>query len=302
MGTMPASGSRRTKVLTLLAALAVAGGSWSLATGTGSANQPARQHPFGPNPFSLARNIVRSGPPAALPTTTTTGAAAVAKAPHSVPSTHGATPTTAGAPGTAASTPSAAVLTAANVDPGRDASAARVAAELIAAVDSQSGGKYKIPATPDNVALLERWMANEGGLWADNPLNTSLHAASYPHQFTSGGENTGIPIFPTMTAGVDATAQTLLGSSVYARILATLRSGTSSCTAFATAVIHTPWASSHYGYSPSGFCRGVIAPARGRHQHRARHPVAGHPAAGHQPGHHRSVSLRGGKHSTGHHR
>ena len=51
---------------------------------------------------------------------------------------------------------------------------AQVAPDLIAAIDAQSGGAMASSPPADNVALLESWMDNEGGLWADNPLNTSL--------------------------------------------------------------------------------------------------------------------------------
>lgn len=138
-----------------------------------------------------------------------------------------------------------------------------VAAELITAVDMQSAGRYDIPATADNVALLVRWMSNEGGLWANNPLNTSLGAANFPHQYTLAGADTGIPIFPTMHAGVVATATTLLDNHAYAGILKTLNPGTASCLAFAHAVIKSPWAASHYGHDPAGFCSASPSSAEG---------------------------------------
>ncbi|HEY5023630.1 MAG TPA: hypothetical protein VII76_01525 [Acidimicrobiales bacterium] len=147
---------------------------------------------------------------------------------------------------------------------------AQVAVGLIAAVNQKMDHKDAIPSTVDNIDLLERWMANEGGLWADNPLNTSLNAAAYPHQRTAGGGDTGIPIFSSMTVGIDATAATLLSNRSYAHILRVLRSGTASCLAFATAVVRSPWASGHYDHDPSGFCSGRITPARRNHRrHRA---------------------------------
>jgi len=159
---------------------------------------------------------------------------------------------------------------------------AQVAAGLIRAVNQQSNGTEHIPVTADNVSLLDRWMANEGGLWADNPLNTSLDSAAYQHQFTTSGEDTGIPIFPSMTTGIGATATTLLSNQAYARILQVLKSGKASCLSFAKAVIHSPWASSHYGYDTARFCSGTIVPPvrRGhghphlvhRHHHAAKVP------------------------------
>jgi hypothetical protein len=125
--------------------------------------------------------------------------------------------------------------------------------------------------TSDNIVLLGRWMANEGGLWADNPLNTSLDSASYPHQYTASGQNTGIPIFPSLSAGVAATAMTLLGNPKYGRILKVLSSGEATCIAFARTVIQSPWASGHYDHDPSGFCSGkIVPPRRGRGQHQTK--------------------------------
>jgi len=179
-----------------------------------------------------------------------------------------ATPAGAGKPVIAAARAATPHLSPAPVAPVPAATGSTtVAAALIAAVDRQSG--RRIPATADNISLLQRWIANEGGMWADNPLNTSLHASAYPHQFTSSGQDSGIPIFPSMGVGVTATATTLVSNPSYARILGTLGSGTASCLAFARAVIRSPWASSHYGRDPSGFCSGHIAPAR---RGRAPHP------------------------------
>jgi hypothetical protein len=145
--------------------------------------------------------------------------------------------------------------------------AAQTALGLIAAISLQGNGRDPIPATQNNVGLLERWMANEGGLWADNPLNTSLEAASYPHQFTTSGQDSGIPIFPNLTSGITATATTLLSNPAYARVLRVLRSGSASCIAFARSVIQSPWASGHYGHDPTGFCSGRIVPNRRGHRH-----------------------------------
>lgn len=130
----------------------------------------------------------------------------------------------------------------------------QVAQDLIAAIDAQSKGAWAIAATADNLSLVESWMANEGGLWADNPLNTSLDAGRYPHQITTGGQDTGIPIFPGIALGVEATATTLLSNGAYAGILAVLGQGDAPCDAFARAVIDSPWAASHYGHDPARFC------------------------------------------------
>jgi hypothetical protein len=140
-------------------------------------------------------------------------------------------------------------------DPG---TVAQVAQDLIVTINVQSKGAYAIAATPDNLTLFEAWMANEGGLWANNPLNTSLEAGRYPHQITTTGVNTGIPIFPDIQIGAEATATTLLSNHDYAVILSVLSRGNAPCTDFAQAVIQSPWASSHYGYDPSRFCGGSV--------------------------------------------
>jgi hypothetical protein len=131
---------------------------------------------------------------------------------------------------------------------------AQVATDLVVAIDARSGGRYSIVADSTNVHLLETWMDNEGGLWADNPLNTSLDAARYPHQLTTSGHDTGIPAFPDIQIGIDATATTLLTNHAYAGILRVLSEGTASCDSFARVVMASPWAASHYGGNPSHFC------------------------------------------------
>jgi hypothetical protein len=158
---------------------------------------------------------------------------------------------------------------------------AGVAVDLIHAIDTQSGGHYRIATTPDNLTLLETWMDNEGGLWADNPLNTSLDALRYPHQITSSGVDTRIPIFPDIQIGVAATATTLLADASYAGILSVLSTGTASCDTFARVVMASPWAASHYGGDPSHFCgttgspgTGAVAPACLRLRGRSRAGVS----------------------------
>jgi hypothetical protein len=129
-----------------------------------------------------------------------------------------------------------------------------VALSLIRALDQLLGRPRAVPETVDNVSLLGHWMAAEGGLWANNPLNTSLDAGALPHQFTPSGQDTGIPIFPTMSAGIAATAATLVSNPSYARIVHLLATGRASCPAFARAVIRSPWASGHYGHHIESIC------------------------------------------------
>jgi len=208
--------------------------------------------------------------------------ASTTTAPSSAPATPSTTVTTPASPTTTApATPpplSAAPLAPALVPDGNATASAppvtttesQVARELIAAIVAQSGGRFRVPATPDNITLLARWVANEGGLWANNPLNTSLYSGQYPHEIAAGGQDTGDPIFPTMSVGIAATATTLLMNPAYDRILTVLRSGHESCLSFAKAVIQSPWASSHYEHSTARFCGGSSSPG----------PVAHH-------GHHR---------------
>lgn len=100
-------------------------------------------------------------------------------------------------------------------------------------------------------------MANEGGLWANNPLNSDLYADRYPHQF-NGSDDTGTPIYPSMSVGIQAAAETLVGNPAYAPILRALSSGHVACVTFAQAVVDSPWAASHYEYNTARFCSGQV--------------------------------------------
>jgi hypothetical protein len=202
------------------------------------------------------------------PVTTTTPAPST-----SVPSTTTATTT---APTTAPSTTPVtttkgrnAFRSSAPLVQGTTGTAAGIASSIITEVNHLSGGTYKIPVTSDNVGLLESWMANEGGLWANNPLNSDLNGSKYPHQF-NGSQDTGTPIYPSMAVGIESAAQTLLANPAYSRILASLSSGDVACSTFAEAVIESPWAASHYGYDASRFCSGavptLVVPGQGRGQ------------------------------------
>ena len=281
-------GRRATVGVTVIAVASLAMGSWLMTSPSGaSVGAPPRQERVGsttawgaaaPASRGSATVPASTGPAAGPPPTVTPSIVAPsAVTPHAgPPSTVApsapAAPVAAPSRSTPLPSPAARAATArlphaAVAAAPTPSGSAAVATALIVAVDRQS--RRHIPATADNVKLLQRWMANEGGMWADNPLNTSLHASAYPHQFTSSGQDSGIPIFPSMGVGVTATATTLVSNPSYARILGTLGSGTASCLAFARAVIRSPWASSHYGRDPSGFCSGHIAPAR---RGRAPHP------------------------------
>ena len=252
---------RRRATLTVAFVAMVMVGSWCVVTAaTGSTPAPARGRAphavdAAPSRVSTATVAPRPAPaPSAVPTTTTTAAPTVTA--PAIPITTSRPPP---APVKAPPTSPAPVASAVS-------GTSPVAISLISVINQKSGGKEAIPVTADNIALLARWMANEGGLWADNPLNTSLHSGGYPHQYTASGQDTGIPIFSNMSVGIDATAATLLSNPSYARILRTLRSGSASCLTFATAVVRSPWASGHYGHDPSGFCSGRITPHRRTHR------------------------------------
>lgn len=233
-----------------------------------SANPRADVTPIAPPVVSTSPPTVATpAPTSPAPSSTSKGTSPAASASASPPATALTAPAVAGIGGAAV-----------------PAEVAQVAYQIIAAVNRQSNGRLVVPATDQNVALLAQWMANEGGLWADNPLNTSLDAGRYPHQFTSDGEDTGIPIFPSMAAGVDATAKTLLSGPAYRRILLALTTGKASCPAFAADVIHSPWASSHYHYNTAAFCGASPGAALNTGTRGGGHRGVGH-GAGHGAGH-----------------
>jgi hypothetical protein len=227
----------------------------------GRTSSATLHHTTGLTTGTAARDAV--DPPV---TSTTTSVAAVAPT-GTLPATSAPLPLPPAAP---------AVFPAASAAPGRAVANAPtstggngVASALLAALDKQLRRPRGFPVTSVNIALLDHWFAAEGGLWANNPLNTSLGSAAYPHQFTAGGQDTGIPIYPNLGTGITMTASTLAGNPSYQPILRSLQSGHASCIAFANAVIRSPWASSHYYYDPVGFCTGLIAPpVRGHAHHR----------------------------------
>jgi hypothetical protein len=202
--------------------------------------------------MALARTERPAPRATAAPHTTVSASSGAADATLAVPSPPSTPAAVAPTSGPSASDTSDAAVVA---DPSTES---QVAQDLIVAIDTESHGAYHIASTAGNVSLIDAWMTNEGGLWADNPLNTSLYAGRYPHQFTTTGDDTGIPIFPDIAIGIAATATTLLSNRVYADILDVLSQDSGDCAAFAHAVIDSPWASSHYGYDPARFC-GVSA-------------------------------------------
>jgi len=263
-------GTRRGRRATMVTAAfgAVLLGSWfviSTATGLTTAHTSRSTD----RPAYGGHTIASEAPPPPLPTTTIPQAAAPGSMPITSSSdvsgpTSAVTPPTTNQP----SPPRRPTLrTPGPAQVGSETTgAAAVAVSLFSAIGLTSNGKYSIPVTANNINLLTRWMANEGGLWANNPLNTSHGSAAYPHQVTTNGQDTGIPIFPSLSSGIAATAATLLSNPSYARILKLLGSGKASCVSFARAVMRSPWASGHYGHDPVGFCSGRITPVRPGHR------------------------------------
>jgi len=75
------------------------------------------------------------------------------------------------------------------------------------------------PATAANMSSMVSWFDHEGGGGANNPLNTTLSAAGA----TGSINSVGVKSYGTPSAGVAATAQTLLGG--YPAIVAALKAG-----------------------------------------------------------------------------
>lgn len=99
------------------------------------------------------------------------------------------------------------------------------------------------PASSQNVAKLSAWNACEGnlsghsGLGANNPFNTTLNYG--------GGvsvNSAGVKDYPSLSVGIAATIQTMLGSR-YTAIVSNLRNSGSD-SEFASAVGSSPWGTS----------------------------------------------------------
>ena len=212
---------------------------------------------------------LRTGTSAVASAGSTTSTVAPVDATVTSPSTSAAVPLPATAPAAVPAAPVSAPSGHAVAAAPSSARSSGVASALLVAIDKQLQRPKGIPPTSVNVALLDRWFAAEGGLWANNPLNTSLGSGAFPHEFTTDGQDTGIPVYPSLGTGITMTAMTLTGNPAYQPILRSLQTGHASCIAFANAVIRSPWASSHYHYDPVGFCTGAITPAvRGHSHHR----------------------------------
>lgn len=100
------------------------------------------------------------------------------------------------------------------------------------------------PSSANNQAKLNAWNACEGnlsghsGLGINNPFNTTLNCCGAVGSVNS----VGVKSYPTLSAGVAATVQTLQGGQ-YSAIVQNLQSD-GSTSAFAAAVGSSPWGTS----------------------------------------------------------
>ena len=92
-------------------------------------------------------------------------------------------------------------------------------------------------SNPAAVQFVMAWTVEEGAnVWANNPLNSSARTSG---SSPLAGNADGVQIYPSVLSGLDADSQTLLGSPVYASVLAALRSGN---VALAAAALEaSPW-------------------------------------------------------------
>jgi len=101
------------------------------------------------------------------------------------------------------------------------------------------------PNTANNQAKLNAWNACEGnlgghsGLGINNPFNTTLNCCGALGSVNSAG----VKSYPSLTAGISATLQTLQSGGHYAAIVQNLKSDGSK-SAFAAAVGSSPWGTS----------------------------------------------------------
>ena len=99
------------------------------------------------------------------------------------------------------------------------------------------------------------WTVEEGAsVSANNPLNSSIQT---PGSSPLAGNADGVQIYPSVLSGLDADTQTLLGSPVYATVVAALRAGN---VAHAAAALEaSPWCVAPGG----GQCPGYGAAIQG---------------------------------------
>jgi murein DD-endopeptidase MepM/ murein hydrolase activator NlpD len=90
------------------------------------------------------------------------------------------------------------------------------------------------PATPQTLRFFNAWQRSEGGNAAYNPFNTTQ-----PYQGASTYNGVGVRNYPTLQAGVDATAQTITNGH-YQSLVRDLRRGADPLT-LAHDVASSPW-------------------------------------------------------------
>ena len=110
-------------------------------------------------------------------------------------------------------------------------------------------------SNPAAVQFVMAWTVEEGAnVWANNPLNSSIQT---PGSSPLAGNADGVQIYPSVLSGLDADTQTLLGSPVYATVVAALRAGN---VAHAAAALEaSPWCVAPGG----GQCPGYGAAIQG---------------------------------------
>ena len=98
-------------------------------------------------------------------------------------------------------------------------------------------------ATQSNIDNVVRWMYREQG----NDWNTQVGSVDHnnPLNINQTGNAAGTDVFPSLTASAAATAQFLTQNSFYRGIVQTFPDNADFNT-FSSAVIASPWASSHY--------------------------------------------------------
>lgn len=97
--------------------------------------------------------------------------------------------------------------------------------------------RINAPVTAENLAAINAWQRGEGGIYENNPFNTTLKSG---HQ-VGGTNSAGVRGYDSPQAGIDATVRTLT-NGFYPNILSAFRKG-DSAKAVLEAVADSPWGS-----------------------------------------------------------
>jgi hypothetical protein len=89
------------------------------------------------------------------------------------------------------------------------------------------------PVTPENIKMMETWMAHEGGAIHNNPLNTTQEAPG-----ATNWNSIGVKTYNSYEQGLAATLQTL-NNGMYGAILEAFRRGDPA--AARSAIVSSPW-------------------------------------------------------------